>query len=138
MACPATGRAECTHGDNGSSTRPSAASLAHSMPLSLSSETLCAATDIKLQIQDPAPLSRLQPDYDPETVRTLLYHNMNETPIANLHHSAWMGGLFGIAAGTGLLLFLDAIPKVQTDILQKMPFIAKYFTKEIPPEDNPF
>jgi hypothetical protein len=38
----------------------------------------------------------------------------------------------------GLLLFLDAVPKVQRDILQNMPFIGSYFTHEVPPEDNPF
>ncbi len=49
-----------------------------------------------------------------------------------------MATAFGIAAGAGLLLFLDGIPKVQRDILQKVPIVGGYFIHEVPPEDNPF
>ncbi|KAK3055972.1 hypothetical protein LTR09_003206 [Extremus antarcticus] len=49
-----------------------------------------------------------------------------------------MAGMFGVAAGVGVLLFLDGVPRVQRDILQKVPIIGPYFVHEVPPEDNPF
>ncbi|KAF2216300.1 hypothetical protein CERZMDRAFT_89856 [Cercospora zeae-maydis SCOH1-5] len=45
---------------------------------------------------------------------------------------------FGVAAGTFAIMFFDAVPKVRQDILEKVPFIASFYHKEIPPEDNPF
>ncbi|KAK5172781.1 uncharacterized protein LTR77_002901 [Saxophila tyrrhenica] len=51
---------------------------------------------------------------------------------------AMISGAFAVAAGTGVLLLFDAVPKVQRDILQKVPIIGPYFVHEVPPEDNPF
>ncbi|CAK4031094.1 related to ubiquinol cytochrome c reductase kDa subunit [Lecanosticta acicola] len=51
------------------------------------------------------------------------------------------GGLaagFGGVAGVFALFFFDGVPRVQRDILQKIPFIGNFFVHEIPPEDNPF
>jgi hypothetical protein len=45
---------------------------------------------------------------------------------------------FGVSAGIFAIFFFGEIPKVRTDILQKMPIIGPYFVREIPPEDNPF
>ncbi|KAI9903843.1 hypothetical protein N3K66_000372 [Trichothecium roseum] len=45
---------------------------------------------------------------------------------------------YGGAAGIALLFYASGIPRVQTDILQKVPFIGNYFIKEINPADNPF
>lgn len=45
---------------------------------------------------------------------------------------------FGVAAGVFALFFFGDIPKVRTDILQKIPVIGDYWVREIPPEDNPF
>ncbi|KAL8685952.1 MAG: hypothetical protein Q9218_007444 [Villophora microphyllina] len=47
-------------------------------------------------------------------------------------------GSFGVVAATGLLFFFSDVPKVRTDIMQKLPIIGDHFVKEIPPEDNPF
>ncbi|EMC96305.1 hypothetical protein BAUCODRAFT_156498 [Baudoinia panamericana UAMH 10762] len=44
----------------------------------------------------------------------------------------------GISLGIFGIFFLDAVPRVQRDILQKLPFIGSYFVHEVPPEDNPF
>jgi hypothetical protein len=49
-----------------------------------------------------------------------------------------MAAAFGVVAGTGALLFFDGVPRVQKDILQKVPIIGSYFVHEVPPEDNPF
>ncbi|EPE06581.1 alpha- glucosyltransferase alg-10 [Ophiostoma piceae UAMH 11346] len=45
---------------------------------------------------------------------------------------------FGVAAGAAVLFFASGIPRVQTDILQKIPVIGPYFTKNIHPADSPF
>ncbi|TKA25542.1 hypothetical protein B0A50_05403 [Salinomyces thailandicus] len=48
--------------------------------------------------------------------------------------AAGMGGAAGIFA----LFFFDGVPRVQQDILQKVPFIGDFYKHEVPPEDNPF
>ena len=53
-------------------------------------------------------------------------------------YSAIMAGLFGTATVTFLLLFFDGVPRVQKDILQKIPIVGLFFKHEVPPEDNPF
>ncbi|KAF5019241.1 hypothetical protein F66182_8757 [Fusarium sp. NRRL 66182] len=44
--------------------------------------------------------------------------------------------MYGAPAVVGVLLFANGIPRVQRDILQKVPFIGGYFRKEIHPADN--
>lgn len=39
-------------------------------------------------------------------------------------------------AGIFALFFFDEVPKVRTDIMQKLPLVGDYFVREIPPEDN--
>ena len=46
-----------------------------------------------------------------------------------------LGG-FGAVAGVGVLFFASGIPRVKTDILQKLPVIGSYFIEEIPASDN--
>ncbi|KAF4974519.1 hypothetical protein FZEAL_8587 [Fusarium zealandicum] len=46
--------------------------------------------------------------------------------------------MYGAPAAVGVLLFANGIPRVQRDILQQIPFLAGYFTKEVHPADNPF
>ncbi|KAL8735161.1 MAG: hypothetical protein Q9166_001037 [cf. Caloplaca sp. 2 TL-2023] len=45
-------------------------------------------------------------------------------------------GSFGVVAGVFALFFFSDVPKVRTDIMQKLPFIGDHFVKEIPPSDN--
>lgn len=45
---------------------------------------------------------------------------------------------FGGVALFAVIFYASGIPKVQRDILQKIPFVGSYFINEIPPEDNPF
>ncbi|KAI0097771.1 ubiquinol-cytochrome-c reductase complex subunit-domain-containing protein [Nemania sp. FL0031] len=47
-------------------------------------------------------------------------------------------GAFGGVALFAVIFFASGIPRVQRDILQKIPFIGGHFIKEIPASDNPF
>jgi hypothetical protein len=53
-------------------------------------------------------------------------------------HSGVTLGSFGGVAGFFALFFFAEIPRVRTDIMQKVPILGSYFVKEIAPEDNPF
>ncbi|KAF9773158.1 glucosyltransferase [Fusarium sp. DS 682] len=46
--------------------------------------------------------------------------------------------MYSVPAAIGVLLFANGIPRVQRDILQKIPFLGNYFRKEIHPADNRF
>lgn len=52
--------------------------------------------------------------------------------------SGVLAGGFGGVAGFFALFFFAEVPKVRDDIMLKIPYINKYFVKEIAPEDNPF
>lgn len=43
---------------------------------------------------------------------------------------------FGAVALFAVIYYASGIPRVQRDILQKIPFIRGYFIKEIPASDN--
>ncbi|KAI0903337.1 ubiquinol-cytochrome-c reductase complex subunit-domain-containing protein [Ustulina deusta] len=47
-------------------------------------------------------------------------------------------GAFGGVALFAVIFFASGIPKVQNDILKKIPFIGDHYIKEIPASDNPF
>ncbi|KAI1373960.1 ubiquinol-cytochrome-c reductase complex subunit-domain-containing protein [Hypoxylon crocopeplum] len=47
-------------------------------------------------------------------------------------------GAFGGVALFAVIYYASGMPRVQRDILQKIPFIGGYFVKEIPASDNPF
>ncbi|KAI4671109.1 uncharacterized protein J4E88_009507 [Alternaria novae-zelandiae] len=84
----------------------------------------------------PVALSKLQ---------TLTYNHRYTIP-KNYHgltlkQAAKYGGLaagFGGVAGFFALFFFAEVPKVRDDIMKKIPILDKFFTVEIPPEDNPF
>jgi hypothetical protein len=52
--------------------------------------------------------------------------------------SGMTAGSFGAVAGIFALFFFAEVPKVRTDIMQKVPILGSYFVVEIAPEDNPF
>ncbi|WPH04244.1 Hypothetical protein R9X50_00713300 [Acrodontium crateriforme] len=56
----------------------------------------------------------------------------------SLINAGFLAGGFGAAAGIFALFFFGGVPRVQRDILQKLPLIGGYFVHEIAPEDNPF
>lgn len=43
---------------------------------------------------------------------------------------------FGAVAGVGALFFLEGVPRVRRDILQRLPTLGEYWDREIPPSDN--
>ncbi|KAI0444103.1 ubiquinol-cytochrome-c reductase complex subunit-domain-containing protein [Xylaria telfairii] len=47
-------------------------------------------------------------------------------------------GAFGGVGLFAVIFFASGIPRVQKDILQKIPFIGNHYIKEIPASDNPF
>ncbi|KAL8702592.1 MAG: hypothetical protein Q9201_004224 [Fulgogasparrea decipioides] len=51
-------------------------------------------------------------------------------------HSGITAGSFSLVGATMLLYFFSEVPKVRTDIMQKIPLVGDYYIKEIPPEDN--
>jgi hypothetical protein len=50
--------------------------------------------------------------------------------------SAVKMGAFGGVALFGVIFFASGIPRVQQDILMKIPFIGNHYIKEIPASDN--
>ncbi|KAK4539296.1 hypothetical protein LTR36_000822 [Oleoguttula mirabilis] len=75
--------------------------------------------------------SRYGPDY--KLGRSIMGINMT-----NGMTLAYLAGGFGSVAGIFALFFFDGVPRVQTDILQKLPFVGEFYKHETPPEDNPF
>ncbi|KAK1988871.1 ubiquinol-cytochrome-c reductase complex subunit-domain-containing protein [Colletotrichum cereale] len=45
---------------------------------------------------------------------------------------------FGAAAGIAALFFTSGIPRIQRDILMKVPVVGQTYVKDVPPSDNPF
>ncbi|KAI4287181.1 MAG: hypothetical protein L6R35_003559, partial [Caloplaca aegaea] len=56
--------------------------------------------------------------------------------LANIRYSGITAGSFGIVGAVFVLQFFADVPKVRTDIMQKLPVVGDYFIREIPPSDN--
>jgi hypothetical protein len=52
--------------------------------------------------------------------------------------SGFKAGAFGGVAFFALIFYASGIPRVQKDILQRIPGLSGYYIKEIPASDNPF
>ncbi|RYO98668.1 hypothetical protein DL764_007027 [Monosporascus ibericus] len=52
--------------------------------------------------------------------------------------SGMKSAAFGGVAFFGVVYYASGIPRVQRDILQKLPIIGKNFVHEVPASDNPF
>ncbi|KAL8964189.1 MAG: hypothetical protein Q9197_006995, partial [Variospora fuerteventurae] len=50
--------------------------------------------------------------------------------------NAMTAGSFGVVGAVFALQFFADVPKVRTDIMQKLPVVGDYFIREIPPSDN--
>merc|ERR1712000_665049 len=66
-----------------------------------------------------------QPNYRGITAQTLTRFGLK---------AGFYGGSLGLAA----LFFASGIPRIQTDILMKIPGMSKWYAKEVHPADNPF
>ncbi|KAL1870562.1 hypothetical protein VTK73DRAFT_2537 [Phialemonium thermophilum] len=82
-----------------------------------------------------APLQSYKSPYGPK------YHYQSQVAgitTKSLFRHAVNAGLFGGVGLFAIIFFASGIPRVQRDILQKVPLIGGYFVKEIPASDNPF
>ncbi|OAQ68796.2 ubiquinol-cytochrome-c reductase complex subunit (QCR10) domain-containing protein [Pochonia chlamydosporia 170] len=65
--------------------------------------------------------------------------NLNGWNKTTLFRASVRSASFGGAAVVGALLYVSGIPRVQQDVLQKIPFVGRYFVQpEVHPQDNPF
>lgn len=55
---------------------------------------------------------------------------------ANSKNSGITAGSFGVVGLVFALQFFADVPKVRTDIMQKLPLIGDYFIRDLPPSDN--
>ncbi|KAG6031185.1 hypothetical protein E4U41_007659 [Claviceps citrina] len=56
-----------------------------------------------------------------------------------MYRAALRATPFSGAVAVGLFFYVSGIPRVKEDVLQKLPFLGRYFVKqEINPQDNPF
>ncbi|EXU96817.1 ubiquinol-cytochrome C reductase complex subunit QCR10 [Metarhizium robertsii] len=63
--------------------------------------------------------------------------NINGWNQTSLLRTGVRSASFGGAAVVGLLLYVSGIPRVQRDVLQKIPFVGRYFIQpEVHPQDN--
>jgi hypothetical protein len=70
-------------------------------------------------------------------VENYLKYNWKSSGLT-IPYSTKTAGFFGAATGIFALFFFAGVPRVRTDILEKVPILGSYFHHEIPPEDNPF
>ncbi|KAK4243928.1 ubiquinol-cytochrome-c reductase complex subunit-domain-containing protein [Corynascus novoguineensis] len=57
-------------------------------------------------------------------------------PPKTLFRTAVKSGLYGGVGLFAVIYFASGVPRIQQDILQKVPVIGKYFVREIHPADN--
>ncbi|RCI10634.1 hypothetical protein L249_4466 [Ophiocordyceps polyrhachis-furcata BCC 54312] len=74
--------------------------------------------------------------YGPKYQHQANIHGWNKTALMRIGIRA---GMYGGAAGVAALLFVSGIPRVRTDIMERIPFVGHFFVKEpANPADNPF
>lgn len=58
------------------------------------------------------------------------------TQLTSEVNSGIKSGVFGGVALFAVIFFASGVPRVQRDILQKIPFLGSHYIKEIPASDN--
>lgn len=53
-------------------------------------------------------------------------------------NSGFKAGAFGGVALFAVIFYASGIPRVQEDILKKIPGLRSYYEKDVPASDNPF
>lgn len=53
-------------------------------------------------------------------------------------NSGFRAGAFGGVALFAVIFYASGIPRVQDDILKKIPGLRSYYEKDVPASDNPF
>ncbi|KAI3318729.1 ubiquinol-cytochrome-c reductase complex subunit-domain-containing protein [Xylariaceae sp. AK1471] len=84
-----------------------------------------------LQVQYPSYKSPYGPKYHYQP-------NIAGWSLKELTRLGMKSGAFGGVALFAVIYYASGIPRVQQDILQKIPFIGRYYIKETPASDNPF
>ncbi|KEY68113.1 hypothetical protein S7711_05522 [Stachybotrys chartarum IBT 7711] len=77
--------------------------------------------------------SEFKSAYGPKYVFQPHYYGLSST---NLLRLGLKSAGFAGALGAGALYFASGIPRIQQDILMKIPFLAGYYVKEVHPADN--
>ncbi|GAB0133456.1 hypothetical protein EsDP_00001863 [Epichloe bromicola] len=86
--------------------------------------------------QTPVRAAEFKSAYGPKYTFQPHLNSWNKTTI---FRSTLRTASYGGAAVVGLLFYVSGIPRIQEDILQKIPFAGRYFVKEeVNPQDNPF
>ncbi|KAK4632359.1 Cytochrome b-c1 complex subunit 10, mitochondrial [Fulvia fulva] len=85
--------------------------------------------------RQPQTVKAYKSPYGPQYKNTVNFYGVNAQALGR---AGIVAGAFGVSAGVFALFFFDGVPRVQKDIIQKIPFVGKFFINEIPPEDNPF
>ncbi|KAI1843839.1 hypothetical protein JX266_009895 [Neoarthrinium moseri] len=55
-----------------------------------------------------------------------------------MRYTGFKAGAFGGVALFAVIFYASGIPRVQQDILMKVPGLRNYFIKDVPASDNPF
>ncbi|KAI8943765.1 hypothetical protein NX059_001741 [Plenodomus lindquistii] len=82
-----------------------------------------------------SPYKAYKSPFGPQYTIAKHYHGITANTLVKF---GVLAGGFGGAAGFFALFFFAEVPKVRDDIMKKIPVLDKFFTNEIPPEDNPF
>ncbi|KAK6422166.1 hypothetical protein LTR95_016710 [Oleoguttula sp. CCFEE 5521] len=88
------------------------------------------------QFRQRVPYKNFKSQYGPQDESAKI--KAGHYDISYFRRIAPMVTAFGASAGIFALFFFDGIPRVQKDILQKIPVIGDFFVHEVPAEDNPF
>ncbi|KAI1382654.1 ubiquinol-cytochrome-c reductase complex subunit-domain-containing protein [Hypoxylon trugodes] len=85
------------------------------------------------------PIRRAVPSYkSPYGPKYHYQPNVAGITFKQLAGFGFKAGAFGGVALFAVIFYASGIPRVQKDILQKVPFLGNYYIKEIPASDNPF
>ncbi|KAH8150268.1 uncharacterized protein LAJ45_05479 [Morchella importuna] len=64
--------------------------------------------------------------------------NIAGFPLKALKNVGISASAFGVVAGCTVIYLLEGVPRVQNDILKKLPLIGGYWVREKIASDNPF
>ncbi|KAF2755660.1 hypothetical protein EJ05DRAFT_513143 [Pseudovirgaria hyperparasitica] len=108
------------------------------MPVSESSARLSTGFTGKGGLQPWSvrePYTAYKSPYGPQYKAVKQFHGISFGRAARFGITA--AGFGGVAGFAALFMFAE-LPRVAKDIMQPIPILGSFFTKEIAPEDNPF
>ncbi|KAH8201238.1 hypothetical protein TruAng_004628 [Truncatella angustata] len=69
---------------------------------------------------------------------TGLSHGTGDKPANTCTNSGFKAGAFGGVALFAVIFYASGIPRVQDDILKKIPGLSAFYDRSVPASDNPF